>query len=139
MWHVHREAGRLPQVSPRKLAWHEQQASQPNVSACACLRHSRSVLSLDAAWAAAAEGTGEGEVNVLLALHAHQEGGHVHDLLADTADTRHTRRRTRASFSASCDSFPLLCWARGQLLAARTQTDARSSARSLPTCHIVCL
>ena len=51
------------------------------------------VLALVAPWAAAAEGAGEREVYVLLAVQAHHEGGHVHDLLAHTARRRRRRHR----------------------------------------------
>lgn len=44
---------------------------------------SRLPLALDATRAAAAEGRVERKVNVLLAIGAHEEGGHVHDLLSD--------------------------------------------------------
>lgn len=43
------------------------------------------VLPLVAPGAAASEGAGEPEVNVLLAVDAHQEAGHVHQLLAHPA------------------------------------------------------
>ena len=45
-------------------------------------------LALVAARAAAAEGAVERKVDVLLAVHAHQERGHVHDLLAHPAPQR---------------------------------------------------
>ena len=45
------------------------------------------VLSLDAAWASATVWRPQGEVDVLLAVQAHHEGGDVHHLLAHTAKT----------------------------------------------------
>lgn len=42
------------------------------------------LLSADTAGAAATEGRGQGEVNVLLGVETDNEGGHVDDLLADT-------------------------------------------------------
>ena len=57
---------------------------------CACVLnssiHSLQVLSLDTTRAATTEGTGQGEVNVLLAVDPHEEGRHVHDLLADAGE-----------------------------------------------------
>ena len=46
------------------------------------------LLSPDTAGAAAAEGRGQGEVDVLLGVEADDEGGDVDDLLADTRKTR---------------------------------------------------
>ena len=51
------------------------------------------VLALVAPWAAAAEGAGEREVYVLLAVQAHHERGHIHDLLAHTARRRRRRQK----------------------------------------------
>ena len=48
------------------------------------------VLPLHAARAAAAEGAGQREVNVLLAVHAHQEAGDIDQLLADAASTNNS-------------------------------------------------
>ena len=53
------------------------------------------VLPLDAARAAAAEGAVQGKVDVLLAVDAHQEGGHIHDLLAHPAACRSPQSTTR--------------------------------------------
>ena len=45
--------------------------------------YSLHVLPLYTAWSATTEGAGQGEVDVLLAVHSYQEGGHIHYLLAD--------------------------------------------------------
>lgn len=48
------------------------------------------VLSLDTAWASTAVRRPQGEVNVLLAVQAHHEGGDVHHLFAHTGETQET-------------------------------------------------
>lgn len=55
-------------------------------------KYSRSALPLHAAGAATTEGRCEGEVNVLLAVHAHHEAGDVHHLLANPAAQDSTSR-----------------------------------------------
>ena len=54
-------------------------------ASCSPPQHSR-VLPLDAAGAATSEGAGQREVDVLLAVNTDHEGGHIDDLLANTAD-----------------------------------------------------
>ena len=50
------------------------------------------MLPLHAAWATSTEGAVEGKVNVLLAVHSHKEGRHIHDLLAHpTIQSSHFR------------------------------------------------
>lgn len=41
------------------------------------------VLSLDTSWPSTAKGAVEGEINVLLAVHSHNEGWNIHNLLAN--------------------------------------------------------
>lgn len=43
------------------------------------------ILSLDTSWSSTTEGTVEGKVNVLLAVYSHNEGRHIHNLLANPA------------------------------------------------------
>ena len=43
------------------------------------------ILSLDTAWSSTAKGTVQGKVNVLLAVYPHNEGWHIHNLLANPA------------------------------------------------------
>lgn len=52
--------------------------------------HSLERFPLVAAGAAATEGAVEGKVDVLLAVHAHHEGGHIHNLLAHPVMTHPT-------------------------------------------------
>lgn len=62
-----------------------------------CPRHSRLALSLDTAGAASTEGTGQGKVNVLLAVHPHHEAGDVHHLLAHPGDNHHHHHHNAAT------------------------------------------
>ncbi len=55
------------------------------------------VAALVAARAAAAEGAVERKVDVLLAVHAHHEGRHVHDLLAHPVAAQQTCTRSAGS------------------------------------------
>ena len=55
-------------------------------SASQCSPHPPHVAPLHAAWATTVEGAGQCEINVLLAVNAHQERRHVHDLLANTVE-----------------------------------------------------
>ena len=41
------------------------------------------VLSLDTPWSSTTEWTVQGKVNVLLAVYSHNEGWHIHNLLAN--------------------------------------------------------
>lgn len=80
-------------------------------TANSCRVHSRSALSLHAAGAAATEGRGQREVNVLLAVHAHQEGGHVHDLLAHAANWEQEEQQgtSMSAHDTTCRACIITC------------------------------
>ena len=69
-------------------------------------KHSLEGLPLVAAWPATAEGAIQREVDVLLAVYAHHEGWHVHDLLSDPAPQCPLSPRTRTPASATAPSHP---------------------------------
>lgn len=71
--------------------------------------HPLGVLPLHAAGAAAAEGAGQREVDVLLAVHAHHEAGHIHHLLAHTAGGGSTDVRGGGGGSISPQGKALGC------------------------------
>merc|ERR1719502_1007457 len=90
---VHAHASSLP-CCPRACASHEETPSfRSRLVGSAFLRSilvlvvlaaaGRRLLPAHAPGPAAPEGRGQGEVHVLLAVHPHQEGGDVADLLAD--------------------------------------------------------